>query len=345
MGKPTLKTISQTTGLAQTTISRALKNDPKIALATRKKVAQAAKELGYVPDRAAQRLRTGRTNVIALVLSPHPEIIGFRGSMLAGLSEALRGTSYHVVMTPYDIDVDPMRPVQNIVHNRLADGLVFAGTQPDDSRVDFLLEAGFPFVTHGRTARAGEHAWCDYDNGRFVEIALDRLHQLQRKKVVLFRPSQDLTYHRHMTDAAIAEAQRLSFKLEMPNDITLSSTAEDIRALVNLWISSPDRADAFICPGEVPALAVMSAIQDAGLEIGRDVEVIAKQTSTVFDLVRPRVDTIFEDLHAAGVALGELLLHRIKGVAPCELQILHSPLPRFRLGDGKVGLSRKRRDG
>ncbi|MBC6408609.1 MAG: LacI family DNA-binding transcriptional regulator, partial [Rhodobacteraceae bacterium] len=75
--KPTLRTVAQSTGFAVTTVSRALANDPLIAKTTREKIFRAADELVYVPDRAAQRLRTGRTNVIALVLDPHREVNDF----------------------------------------------------------------------------------------------------------------------------------------------------------------------------------------------------------------------------------------------------------------------------
>ena len=64
-GKPTLKTIAQMTGLAVTTISRALNNAPELAQDTRERVQKIAAEIGYLPDRAALRLKTGRTNVIA----------------------------------------------------------------------------------------------------------------------------------------------------------------------------------------------------------------------------------------------------------------------------------------
>lgn len=330
MSKPTLKTLAEATGLAQTTISRALKGDPKIAIATRQKVASAAREIGYVPDRAAQRLRTGRTNVIAFVSSPHAEIIGFRGSMMAGLSEELKGTPYHVTMTPYDTDANPMRPIQNIVRNRLADGLIFSGTQPRDQRVDYLLETGFPFVTHGRTDMAGGHAWCDYDNGRFVELALEQLASQGRRTVVLFRPAPDLTYARHMTEAAVRAGTRLGLTVTYPQSVTLSSRANEIHDLVVRQIRSGCAPDAYLCPGEVPALAVIAAIEDCGLSVTDDIAVVAKQTSSVFDLIRPRIDTIHEDLHAAGASLGRLLLRRIAGEPAERLQDLHAPQERFR---------------
>jgi len=68
-GKPTLKTIAQMSGLAVPTISRALNDAPDIGNSTKELVRKIAAEIGYVPNRAGVRLRTGRTNVISLVMS------------------------------------------------------------------------------------------------------------------------------------------------------------------------------------------------------------------------------------------------------------------------------------
>jgi LacI family transcriptional regulator len=330
MTKPTLRTISQATGLALSTVSRALADDPKIALETRRRVSQVATDVGYVPDRAAQRLRTGRTNVIALVLSPHVEIIGFRGSLMSGLSDAIQGTRFHVSMMPYDMHADIMRPIETIVRNRLADGIIFAGTQPDDPRVRYLLAEDFPFVTHGRTLGGLEHPWCDYDNGRFVELALDRLHAQGRRRILLFGPSPTQTFARHMTDALCQHGAALGMAVESPARVTLSSSPEDIRAFLLDRMSRPEPPDGIICPGEVLALATLSTLEDARIAIGGEVDVIGKQTSAVFDLVRPRIDTIYEDLRGAGAAMGALLLRRIAGEPAAELHVLQAPEPRFR---------------
>src|ERR1700744_5534622 len=57
--KPTLRTIAEMTGLAITTISRALNNAPELAQETRERVQRIAAQIGYVPDRTALRLKTG----------------------------------------------------------------------------------------------------------------------------------------------------------------------------------------------------------------------------------------------------------------------------------------------
>ena len=63
-GKPprkraTLRTISELTGLSQSTISLSLRGGTALKEETRRRIAEAAASVGYVPDRAGVRLRTG----------------------------------------------------------------------------------------------------------------------------------------------------------------------------------------------------------------------------------------------------------------------------------------------
>ena len=83
--RPTLKTIAFMTGLGITTVSRALKDAPDIGAETKERVRMVARQLGYQPNRAGVRLRTGKTNVIALVLGIDEEILGFANQMVVGV--------------------------------------------------------------------------------------------------------------------------------------------------------------------------------------------------------------------------------------------------------------------
>ena len=68
-GQPTLRTIADLTGLGVTTVSRALKDGPELAIETKARVRAIAEEIGYRPHRAGVRLKTGRTFVISFVLN------------------------------------------------------------------------------------------------------------------------------------------------------------------------------------------------------------------------------------------------------------------------------------
>ncbi len=333
MKKPTLKTVAESTGYAVTTVSRALADDPRIAASTRAKVAAAAKKLGYVPDRAAQRLRTGRTQVISVVLDPHSEILGYSGTLISGVASALRGTRYHISITQYSLDEDPLTPIRHIVRNRLADGVMMARTRPFDKRVSLMMEADFPFVTHGRTEWDKPHPWVDYDNDQFAWQAVHMLVARGCRRISIILPSPEFTFHRHMTEGfrrAVAETGVIA---DIPGDVDLNTAPEEISAHYRRRLAAPDRPDGVICPGEMAAIAVNAAAVDSGLELGRDVTLVAKQTSGLFDLHRPRLLTIYEDIAAAGRAMAGLLLRRIAGEDPAGLNVLHVPGEGAPLGD------------
>ena len=167
-GRPTLKTIAFMTGLGVTTVSRALKDAPEIGEETRRRVQLVARQVGYRPNRAGVRLRTGKTNVISLVLNTEEQIGGFVSDMIYGISEHLAQTPYHLIVTPYSRNNDPLEPVRYVVETGSADGIIISRTEPDDTRVRYMTERGFPFATHGRTDMGIEHPFHDFDNYAFA---------------------------------------------------------------------------------------------------------------------------------------------------------------------------------
>ncbi|WP_137131408.1 LacI family transcriptional regulator [Rhizobium sp. FY34] len=325
LAKPTLRTIADLTGLAITTVSRALAGAPQIALETRQRVAQVAVEIGYLPDRAAQRLRTGRTHVISLVLDPHEEILGYATSMINGLTEALRDTPYHLIITPHFSDRPQVEPVRHILRNRMADGVIFTRTEPQDERVKILLDNDFPFICHGRTELGIAHPFVDYDNRAFAYRAARRLIEAGSRRLAIILPPSHYTFALHMREGFMAAINEAGLSFEIPHMVTLDSKSDAIRDCFHDCFARDDRVDGVVCGGEVVAMAVMAAAYDRGLTLGKDVHLVAKQTSGLFDQVRPRIPTIYEDLSQAGRLMGQFLVQRIAQEKPAtELQHLQT---------------------
>ncbi len=328
-GKPTLRTIAAITGLAVTTVSRALGGAPQIALETRERVQKVAADIGYLPDRAAQRLRTGRTNVIMLVLDPHDELLGFGTSLVSGLSASLHGTAYHLVVAPHSANEPAIEPVRRVLRNRMADGIVFSRTEPFDERVRLLIENDFPFVSHGRTELTVAHPFVDFDNYAFSYIATQRLIRTGRRRLAIVLPPRRFTFFQHVQYGFMSAIREAGVTYEIMPDVDLDSPAKVIQARIHSRMGEADPPDGFVCSGEVSALATMAALVDRGLVPGRDVGMVAKQTSGLFDLVRPQIETIYEDIADAGLQMGRLLLGRISGAPTEKLHVLQQPALSF----------------
>jgi LacI family transcriptional regulator len=74
----------------------------------------------------------------------------------------------------------------------------------------------------------------------------------------------------------------------------------------------------------------VGGLQEGGLVLGRDVQLVYKQTSGILPTLFPSLDSIREDVFAAGGELTRLLLKRIEGADIAELQTMAEPQPNWR---------------
>src|SRR5688572_27060462 len=244
-GRPTLKTIAFMTGLGVTTVSRALKDAPEIGEETRRRVQLVASQVGYRPNRAGVRLRTGKTNVISLVLDTEEQVGSFVSDLICGISEQLVQTPYHLIVTPYTRGSDPLDPVRYVVETGSADGLIISRTEPDDRRVRYMRERAFPFATHGRTDMGLQHPFHDFDHYAFAAEAVRTLASLGRRRIALLAPPSTLSYHYHMRDGFADTLAELGLT-EVPfHGVTVDTPIEQISART-LQMVRRDRPDGIV---------------------------------------------------------------------------------------------------
>lgn len=323
--RPTLKTIAFMTGLGVTTVSRALKDAPDIGAETKERVRLVADQIGYQPNRAGVRLRTGKTNVISLILAMDEEMMGLTSHIVFGISEVLASTSYTLVLTPYARDKDPMLPVRHILETASADGVILSSTEPDDPRIRLLTERNLPFATHGRTRMGIVHPYHDFDNAAYALEAVRRLAARGRKRLALLKPPSKLTYCQHMQDGfrrGIAEAGIGEAAFD---EIDITAPLEQIHLAAMRLMASPDAPDGIVCGSAASAVAVATAVETSGRKLGRDVDMVSKQPANLLRWFRPEIMTVNEDIHLAGRELAKAVLARIDGVPAEQLRTICLP--------------------
>ena len=323
--KPTLKTISMLSGLAVPTVSRALNDAPDIGAETKKRVRRIADEIGYVPNRAGVRLRTGRTNVISLVLSTQHDMMNHTARLISSLAGHLRGTQFHLIVTPFFPDEDPMRPIRYIVETGSADAIVMNQIEPQDPRVAYLMEKKFPFATHGRSDWRDRHAYFDYDNGVFGQLAVSELVKRNRRNILLVAPPRSQNYSMEMRDGAMTMASDLSVRLNVVSKVTSDSPSPELMARVAELLEETEIPDGIICGSTSSAMALIAAFEASGRVIGKDFDVVAKEAIPVLQMFRPQVIAMYEDVARAGEFLAKAAINAIRNPEAPPLQELDIP--------------------
>jgi LacI family transcriptional regulator len=323
--RPTLKTIAQISGLAVQTVSRALGDAPDISQKTKDRVRHIADEIGYVPNRAGVRLRTGKTNVISLVLATDHDAMNLTSRLISSIATGLRGTPYHLVVTPDFPDDDPMKPIRYIVQNGTADAIIINRIQPEDPRVRYLMDIGFPFVTHGRTIWSDQHAYYDYDNKAFGRLAVEALAKRGRKKLLLIAPPLDQNYALEIVAGATEAAQQAGIKLEIAQGIDSDGKRAVISSYIRDQILADPSYDALVSASPNATMAAAAGVEEAGKTIGEGFDIFSKETVPILSLFRPKILVAREDVAKAGAFLATAALKVISKTQPQQMQSLDRP--------------------
>jgi LacI family transcriptional regulator len=128
-------------------------------------VAEVAQQMGYRPNRNAQRLVTQRTHNIAWVQSDNdrkfvdPHFV----EVMAGVLRGARAGNYDIVMSGDTPDRE-LSIYDRYVNDNSVDGFIVDLPREGDPRISYLLEMDRPFVVHGREARSAEYGWVDVNN-------------------------------------------------------------------------------------------------------------------------------------------------------------------------------------
>ncbi|MGL4198731.1 MAG: LacI family DNA-binding transcriptional regulator [Allorhizobium sp.] len=316
-----LKELSQILGLSQTTISRALNGYPEVNEETRQRVMKAAKETGYRPNRAAQRLATGKAGSIGLIMpiSPdHSSDMHF-AEFQSGLAEASIVHDFHFVIMPSKAE-DEEEAIRWLVSSGSVDGYYLAYVREKDPRIAMAKSLSLPFIVHGRSFGLDlDYPFLDVDNEGAFYDATRFLLQLGHKRIALLNGQGDLDFaHRRRlgTEKALAEKGLLLDPRHTRH--SFMGDEQGYRGMKEI-LALPDRPTAVLCASTVLALGAVRAMNEFGLKLGVDVSLIAHDDE--LPLLKPEnfsipLTTTRSSLRAAGKRIGERLIAMINQSEP-----------------------------
>lgn len=324
--RATLKTIADRTGVSVSTVSLCMRDGSHVKAATRELIQQAAKELGYVPNRAGVRLRTGRTNVIALVLATDKNSVDYTRQLIHGIGTQISGTAFHLSVIPEVDPSDPLAAVRYILETHSADAVILTYTSVRDPRVQMLMDAEFPFVCHGRTEFFSPHPYFDFNAEKFIEMSVERLISKGRKHIHLTAVNNQTTNYTHIVNAFLKTTARLGVISSVTSNPKILDTPGGARDHARDLPRQYSDIDAIITNNELTGLALISGLNDVNYRLGSDYDLICKSTTDILPTLYPDMDTVAEDLVDTGKVLARLTMQRIDGVAAEQLQYLQKPV-------------------
>lgn len=140
----TLRDVSEASGVSEMTVSRVLRKKGDVSEATRLRVQEAAKRLGYVPNKIAGALASQRVNLVAVIIPSLGNMVF--PEVLSGISEVLADTDLQPVVGVTDYLPEKEEKVLFEMLSWRPSGVIIAGLEHSDASRAMLAQAGCPVV-------------------------------------------------------------------------------------------------------------------------------------------------------------------------------------------------------
>jgi DNA-binding LacI/PurR family transcriptional regulator len=347
-GRPTSFDIAQLAGVSQPTVSRALRGDPTVSEATRKRIEAIAVQLSYAVDKNASSLRRRQSKTLALLFFEDPTsdeslINPFFLSMLGSITRtcALRGydllTSFQQLSSDWHVDYED---------SHKADGIILLGYGDYDvyrDRLARLAEQRTHFVRWGSVEAGQPGTTIGCDNREGGAAAARHLLDLGHRRIAFLGEASSRFPEiddRYNGAVAVMRAGGIEPDPRLRID-AITNEASGYAAAQTLIARGID-FDAVFAASDLIAVGALRALAEARISVPGDVSVVGFDDIPAAGLSHPPLTTIAQDYARAGQMLVDTLLAQIRAepaataMLPPRLVVRRSTGPR---GDGVRGMS------
>jgi LacI family transcriptional regulator len=322
----TLKDISVELGLSVATISRALNGFPEVNARTRDRVTEMARKMGYTPNRVAQRLVTGRSGMVGMIVRLLADMSSDQTFLegVTGLTAALAAQDVDMVLAVDQHD-DPTVAYQRMLGRNIIDGFILNAPERHDPRVSFLQARGVPFVMHGQDADVVDYAFYGIDNKAVSTDAVNLLTALGHRRIALLNGDPRYAFAQDRLEG-FQDAMG-AMGLPVPAAfIAGERPSEGFGYSMGLAMLSGrlgPRPTAVMCASTLTASGLMRAVRDLGLRVPADLSVMAHDDALPqlrAISFEPALTVTRAPLRDACVPLARHLISLIDGAPPAGLQ-------------------------
>lgn len=306
--RATIRDVAEAAQVSRSTVSRALTGRGYVAPAVRTRVRKAAVGLGYVPDALARQLRQQAGRSIGMLVSDLRN--DFYASLASGVSQQVPKQHYTMMLSDDNGSPDvEAAAAEAFVALRVA-GVIVTPVSADVT--DYLTRHRIPVVEVDRQFAAGRCDAVVVDNQSAAGRITSDLLRLGHRRIALVIDEMHWTtgLNRYMgyREAHAAAGIQADDALVVSAGWDVGGAQREAHQLLSLH----EPPTAVFAANNVIAQGVWRAAAELGLEIPRQLSLVAFDDVPWMSMVRPGITAVAQDAVAMGAAAVTQLLERIQ---------------------------------
>ena len=271
MKKTTIHDIAQKLNVTASTVSRALNGNPRISEDTRKAVLKTANDLNYEPNQIASALRSGRTQLIGLLV---PNINrAFFSSIVKGVEEVANSLDYRVIVSQSNEQFENEEKAVKAFLNARVDGII-ASISKNTEQFDHynqVLQRGLPLVLFDRTTPLVQTSQVLIDDYQGGYAATEHLIAQGCRKIVHFTTQRQIDIYKERYRGYMDALQDHDIEVDDSLVFRGNLQLEDGREHAMELVRKKDDFDAIFSASDYAAMGAMQVLKEHGYSIPQEV--------------------------------------------------------------------------
>ncbi len=304
-----ISTIAQLAEVSTATVSRYL-NNGYVSEEKRKRIQEVIERTGYRPSSSAQTLRTGRNNLIGVIV---PKISSESvARMVDGITEVVNNAGYQVLLANTGNDTEKELEYLKTFRLNNVDGVIFIGTLMTKKHLALMKSYKKPIVLMGQ--QESEVSSVYFDDYGAAQLATDCLVRCGCKNIAHLAVT--------LKDKAAGRARRSGYldtleQNHMPfrEELIIESagfTTQDGSDAMQAFLEKGIAFDSLFCATDTIAFGAIDAMHRAGIQIPEQVKVAAVGNNRMSAIYTPHLTSVNLSHRTGGLEAGAILMDMIQ---------------------------------
>ncbi|HEY3417695.1 MAG TPA: LacI family DNA-binding transcriptional regulator [Armatimonadota bacterium] len=319
---PSLRQLAKLIGVSASTVSRAMRDDPQISEATRRRVKEFAELYRYHPTHFLQSVIAGKSNTIGFLLpSVHSNFFSY---VLEGVLERAFSESIHVItLRAGDQFQNCLIALETFIELRVEGMLLSTGYSAalPRSAVLEIWSHGIPAVRIGDTRVEAPMDQVITDEDQAAELAIAHLYDLGHREIAfLGHPALSIS----KAVRCVMQRRGLTTAYHRSNEGDPS-----LRSIVDDWLALPVPPTAVFTLSDSLAVRLLQVVNNKGIRVPREFSIMGGfDVEWISPYLTPPLTTIQHQPSEIGRQAFDLLLRRMRsGEPPSTFQPEHICIP------------------
>ncbi|GAB2554055.1 catabolite control protein A [Gracilibacillus alcaliphilus] len=301
----TIYDVAREANVSMATVSRVVNGNPNVKPATRKKVLQTVERLGYRPNAVARGLASKKTTTVGVII---PDISSIFFSELArGIDDIATMYKYNIILSNSDQNKDKELRLINTMFEKQVDGLIYMGATITEEHVQQLKTSPVPVALAATIDSTGAIPSVNIDYEQAAYEATSLLISNGTKHPIFVTGEEDSVVNEKKYEGYTRAIKEANSEVNEDYVVIADFTYESGLEAVNEILKKEDFPKAIFVATDEMALGVIHGLQDNGLNVPDDVEVIGFDNTRLATMVRPTLTTIVQPMYDIGAVAMRLL--------------------------------------